>query len=105
MAVTVVTERDVELVQKIEGEIGVKLVELELPEETVLEDLNRVSLARRMATMVSIFDVVGFERILTGRKCTILGLGNDKLPIRQRLSREREGMLRRLDTVALNIII
>jgi ATP-dependent RNA helicase DDX49/DBP8 len=53
VAVTVVTERDVELVQKIEGEIGTKLVELDLPEEQVLEDLNRVSLARRMATMVS----------------------------------------------------
>jgi len=53
VAVTVVTERDVELVQKIETEIGVKLVELEMPEETVLEELNRVSLARRMATMVS----------------------------------------------------
>jgi ATP-dependent RNA helicase DDX49/DBP8 len=52
VAVTVVTERDVELVQKIEGEIGTKLSELELPEEQVLEDLNKVSLARRMATMV-----------------------------------------------------
>ncbi|WVQ99398.1 hypothetical protein IAU59_006531 [Kwoniella sp. CBS 9459] len=51
VAVTVVTERDVELVKMIEGEINVKLEELELPEEQVLEGLNKVSLARRMATM------------------------------------------------------
>ncbi|KAL7421846.1 putative RNA helicase [Cryptotrichosporon argae] len=51
VAVTVVTERDVELVQKIEEEVKVKLEELELPEEDVLENLNKVSLARRMATM------------------------------------------------------
>jgi len=53
VAVTIVTERDVELVQVIEKDIGVELVEMELPEETVLEKMNAVSLARRMATMVS----------------------------------------------------
>jgi ATP-dependent RNA helicase DDX49/DBP8 len=53
VAITIVTERDVELVQMIEGEVGVKMGELELPEEEVLEGLNKVSLARRMATMVS----------------------------------------------------
>jgi len=55
VAVTIVTERDVELVQVIEKDIGVELVEMELPEETVLEKMNAVSLARRMATMVSRF--------------------------------------------------
>ena len=53
VAVTVVTEKDVELVNMIEEEVGVKMTELELPEEEVLEGLNAVSLARRMATMVS----------------------------------------------------
>lgn len=53
VAVTIVTERDVDLVKSIEEEIGVELSELELPEETVLEKLNTVSMARRMATMVS----------------------------------------------------
>ncbi|OCF42896.1 ATP-dependent RNA helicase DBP8 [Kwoniella heveanensis CBS 569] len=51
VAITVVTERDVELVKMIEEEINVNLEELELPEEEVLEGLNKVSLARRMATM------------------------------------------------------
>ena len=50
---TVVTEKDVDLVRMIEEEVGVKMVELDLPEEQVLEGLNTVSVARRMATMVS----------------------------------------------------
>ena len=52
VAVTVVTEKDVDLVQKIEAEVGVKMEELDLPEEEVLEKLNAVSTARRLATMV-----------------------------------------------------
>ena len=48
VAVTIVTE----LVKLIEAEIGVKMAELELPEEAVLEKLNVVSQARLMATMV-----------------------------------------------------
>ncbi|ORY34035.1 P-loop containing nucleoside triphosphate hydrolase protein, partial [Naematelia encephala] len=51
VAITIITERDVELVKVIEKEVGVTLGELELPEEAVLEKLNAVSLARRMATM------------------------------------------------------
>ncbi|TXT13186.1 hypothetical protein VHUM_01587 [Vanrija humicola] len=51
VAVTVVTERDLELVKSIEDEVKVTLTELELPEEPVLENLNKVSVARRVATM------------------------------------------------------
>ncbi|GMK54517.1 hypothetical protein CspeluHIS016_0111030 [Cutaneotrichosporon spelunceum] len=51
VAVTIVTERDVELVKNIEDTVKVTLTELDLPEEPVLENLNRVSVARRMATM------------------------------------------------------
>ncbi|WVW83899.1 ATP-dependent RNA helicase DBP8 [Kwoniella bestiolae CBS 10118] len=51
VAITVVTERDVELVKMIEDDVKVKLQELSLPEETVLESMNKVALARRMATM------------------------------------------------------
>lgn len=57
VAVTIVTERDVELVQMIEKDIGTELVEMELPEELVLEKMNAVSVARRMATMVSLIYV------------------------------------------------
>lgn len=51
VAVTIVTERDVELVKIIEDGVQAELAELVLPEDKVLEDLNKVSLARRVATM------------------------------------------------------
>ncbi len=54
LAITIVTERDVELVKSIEEEVKVVLEELILPEEEVLEHLNAVSVARRVATMVSL---------------------------------------------------
>lgn len=82
VAVTVITERDVELVQKIEGEINVKLVELELPEEEVLEKLNAVSLARRMATMVC-----HSSPYVPGRALT--WVGNARLGLRRETSYEQ----------------
>ncbi len=51
VAVTIVTASDTELVQSIEAETKVKLVELELPQDAVLQDLNKVSVARRVAAM------------------------------------------------------
>jgi len=51
VAVTIITERDIELIKGIEDSINVKLAELDLPEETVLNKLNVVSTARRVATM------------------------------------------------------
>lgn len=79
VAVTVVTERDVELVQRIEKDIGVSMTEMELPEEEVLEALNAVSLARRMATMVSPATMANDEQELTG-------LGNARLGLRRETS-------------------
>jgi ATP-dependent RNA helicase DDX49/DBP8 len=62
VAVTIVTERDVELVKSIEDEVKVTLQELCLPEEPVLENLNKVSIARRVAGMVSpVWNVVVVE--------------------------------------------
>jgi superfamily II DNA/RNA helicase len=89
VAVTVVTERDVELVQKIEEEIGVKLAEMVLPEEEVLEKLNAVSLARRMATMVSTMNLSWIQVSVPqadprDRKCTTLALESDRRPTRPR---------------------
>lgn len=89
VAVTVVTERDVELVQKIEEEIGVKLAEMVLPEEEVLEKLNAVSLARRMATMVSTMNLSWTQVSVPqadprDRKCTTLALESDRRPTRPR---------------------
>ncbi|GAA5891409.1 hypothetical protein JCM5296_006517 [Sporobolomyces johnsonii] len=50
-AVTFVTEGDVDLVKVLEDRIGTQLEELPLPEEPVLELLNSVSIAKRMANM------------------------------------------------------
>ncbi|KAJ3800395.1 P-loop containing nucleoside triphosphate hydrolase protein [Lentinula aff. detonsa] len=51
IAVSFVTETDEERVLKIEDRIGVKLEELVLPEDKVLEKLNAVSTAKRLANM------------------------------------------------------
>ena len=82
VAVTIVTERDVELVSMIEDEIGAKMVELELPEEAVLEKLNAVSLARRMATMVRAHSYHAIGAEVPCRRCTTRALANGKRPIR-----------------------
>ncbi|KAE9410428.1 DEAD-domain-containing protein [Gymnopus androsaceus JB14] len=49
IAVSFVTERDEERVLKIEDRIGVQLEELVLPESKILEKLNAVSTAKRLA--------------------------------------------------------
>ncbi|KIK65325.1 hypothetical protein GYMLUDRAFT_346848 [Collybiopsis luxurians FD-317 M1] len=51
VALSFVTERDEERVLKIEDRIGVQLEELVLPESKVLEKLNTVSTAKRLANM------------------------------------------------------
>ncbi|KAJ4466538.1 P-loop containing nucleoside triphosphate hydrolase protein [Lentinula aciculospora] len=51
IAVSFVTERDEERVLKIEERIGVTLEELVLPESKILEKLNAVSTAKRLANM------------------------------------------------------
>ncbi|KAN0124549.1 P-loop containing nucleoside triphosphate hydrolase protein [Lactarius tabidus] len=51
MAVSFVSENDESRVLKIEERIATRLVEMELPEEKVLEKLNKVSTAKRQAYM------------------------------------------------------
>ncbi|KAI0723119.1 DEAD-domain-containing protein [Earliella scabrosa] len=51
VAVSFVTERDEERVLRVEERIGTKLTEMDLPEEKVLEKLNAVSTAKRLANM------------------------------------------------------
>ncbi|KAF8477882.1 P-loop containing nucleoside triphosphate hydrolase protein [Gautieria morchelliformis] len=51
VAVSFVTERDEEKVAKVEARINTKLTEMTLPEEKVLEKLNAVSTAKRLANM------------------------------------------------------
>ncbi|KDN50980.1 hypothetical protein RSAG8_00609, partial [Rhizoctonia solani AG-8 WAC10335] len=51
MAISFVTERDEEKIHKVEARIGTSLTELILPEGKVLEGLNAVSTAKRIANM------------------------------------------------------
>ncbi|KAG9105844.1 putative RNA helicase [Ceratobasidium sp. 392] len=51
MAISFITERDEEKIHKVEERIGATLTELSLPEEKVLEGLNAVSTAKRVANM------------------------------------------------------
>ncbi|KAG7097020.1 hypothetical protein E1B28_004413 [Marasmius oreades] len=51
VSMSFVTERDEDKVIKIETRIGVKLEEYRLPEKAVLEQLNAVSTAKRLANM------------------------------------------------------
>lgn len=57
VAVSFVTERDEERVVRIEERIRTKLTEMTLPEGKVLEKLNAVSTAKRLANMVGVATV------------------------------------------------
>ncbi|TFY61651.1 hypothetical protein EVJ58_g4374 [Rhodofomes roseus] len=63
VAVSFVTERDEERVVKVEERIRTKLTEMALPEGKVLENLNVVSTAKRLANMVRTFRVLLFGTI------------------------------------------
>ncbi|RXW25228.1 hypothetical protein EST38_g572 [Candolleomyces aberdarensis] len=58
VAISFVTEHDEERVVRIEGRINTKLEEMSLPEERVLEKLNAVSIAKRVARMDTDWDSV-----------------------------------------------
>jgi len=51
IAFSLVSENDEDRVLKIEERIATRLVEMELPEDNVLEKLNKVSTAKRQAYM------------------------------------------------------
>ncbi|RKP25232.1 P-loop containing nucleoside triphosphate hydrolase protein [Syncephalis pseudoplumigaleata] len=51
-AVTIMSEKDVQLVLAIEEHVGVKMDELKVPEDLVVDSLKHVSAAKRLAVMV-----------------------------------------------------
>ncbi|ORY40006.1 DEAD-domain-containing protein [Rhizoclosmatium globosum] len=51
LSVSLVTERDIDILQNIEGKINKKLEEYPVPEKPVLDTLNEVGLAKRVANM------------------------------------------------------
>lgn len=71
-SITFVTEGDVDLVGGVETRTGSKMEELILPEEAVLEHLNKVSTAKRVATMNLHDDKFGEKQELRRKKQAIL---------------------------------
>ncbi|RKO84440.1 hypothetical protein BDK51DRAFT_32994 [Blyttiomyces helicus] len=51
LSISLVTERDIDVLHNIEGKTNKKMSEYEVPENSVLESLNEVSLAKRVASM------------------------------------------------------
>lgn len=66
LAVSFVTENDVDLIHEIEAVIGKQLEEFECKEKDVLSDITRIYKAKRVATMKMMDD--GFEEKAKGRK-------------------------------------
>ncbi|KAF7977647.1 hypothetical protein HWV62_3068 [Athelia sp. TMB] len=65
IAISFVTEKDEQRVLQIEARIKTKLLEIVLPESKVLEKLNVVSTAKRLATMVSCLLTLSTMALLT----------------------------------------
>ncbi|GAA5924907.1 ATP-dependent RNA helicase DBP8 [Sporobolomyces koalae] len=77
-SVTFVTEGDVDLVKALEDRIGTQLEGLELPEEPVLELLNSVSIAKRMANMALHSEGFGSKQENNRKKAGIVKGGDSK---------------------------
>jgi hypothetical protein len=64
--------------------VATRLVEMDLPEDKVLEKLNKVSTAKRQAYMVSKQRTGNFILILLHRSSSTQSLGKGKRSTRQR---------------------
>ncbi|CAE6432496.1 unnamed protein product, partial [Rhizoctonia solani] len=73
MAISFVTERDEEKIHKVEARIGTPLTELNLPEDKVLEGLNAVSTAKRIANMELHDSEFGKREEIHAKKAAKLG--------------------------------
>lgn len=71
LAISFVTERDVELIQTIEQKIHTQLTEREFPEESVLEHLSQVTSAKRVASMALHDEHFGEQRERNKKKARI----------------------------------
>jgi superfamily II DNA/RNA helicase len=127
VAVSFVTEGDVELVKGVEDRIGestdllvasqaifqarelmrqlfgtgTQLQDLELPEGPVLESLNKVSIAKRIANMVGVFVSLRDGRVETSFGCLILMLMSNRQQLheegfgkKQEIHKKKADMLR-----------
>lgn len=84
-SITFVTEGDVDLVAAVEEKTGATMQELSLPEEEVLEHLNKVTTAKRFATMELHEEKFGEKQELRKKRQRLLeGRSDDKNKRKQR---------------------
>ncbi|KAI8901195.1 P-loop containing nucleoside triphosphate hydrolase protein [Globomyces pollinis-pini] len=68
MAISIVTERDIQIVLNIEEKTQKKMTELEVPEKAVLELLNQVNLAKREASTHLLNNDFGSQKRIQNQK-------------------------------------
>ncbi|KAJ3070095.1 hypothetical protein HDU98_006857 [Podochytrium sp. JEL0797] len=78
LSVSLVTERDIDILQNIEGKISKKLEEYPVPEKPVLETLNEVGLAKRVANMHLVDTKFGEKKRNNMEKHGLVQEGNKK---------------------------
>lgn len=84
-SVTFVTEGDVDLVAAVEERTGATMTEMSLPEEKVLESLNKVTTAKRFATMELHEEKFGEKQEIRKKKQRLLmGRPEDKTKRKKR---------------------
>ncbi|XP_021299541.1 DEAD-box ATP-dependent RNA helicase 36 [Herrania umbratica] len=89
LAVSFVTENDVDLVHEIEAELGKQLENFECKENEVLSDFTKVCKAKRVATMKMMDD--GFEEKVNGRKKQKLKTLAEKGLLKKRSKKRKRG--------------
>ncbi|KAJ4710242.1 DEAD-box ATP-dependent RNA helicase [Melia azedarach] len=88
LAVSFITQNDIDLIHQIEAVLGKQLEEFECKEQEVLSDITRVYKARRVATMKLMDD--GFEEKAKERKKQKLKTLADKGLLKKKRSKKRK---------------
>ncbi|KAK9182033.1 hypothetical protein WN944_025174 [Citrus x changshan-huyou] len=88
LAVSFVTQNDVDLIHEIEAVVGKQLEEFECKEQEVLSDITRVYKARRVATMKLMDD--GFEEKAKERKKQKLKMLAEKGSLKKRSEKRKK---------------
>ncbi|XP_059282589.1 DEAD-box ATP-dependent RNA helicase 36 [Lycium ferocissimum] len=87
LAVSFVTQNDVDLIHEIEAVLGKQLEKFECKENEVLEDITNVYKAKRVASMKMMDD--GFEEKAESRKAQKLKMQNERKGRNKKQKRER----------------
>ncbi|GAA97479.1 uncharacterized protein L969DRAFT_83780 [Mixia osmundae IAM 14324] len=90
VSVSFVTEGDVDCVDGVEQRTGIRMAKLEMNEESVLEDLNKVSTAKRVALLQLSADKFGERQEINKRKNEIRAAAAGKS-----MKLRKEGQLRK----------